>query len=699
MTAHANFDDHTTVWPVDRPASPAPVSPRLTAPEVPPRFRILRELGRGGMAVVYHAYDVVSAREVALKFIGQSDDLDAIKRFRREATDLAALYHPHIVDFYSVGESQGREFIEMEYVGGGTLKTYLESCHSLSQLLNVFAQICDGLEHIHQCGMVHRDIKPINILMTPDGCPKISDLGLARRASGRSDLTELGVVMGTAAYLAPEQVMAHTVGPAADLYALGVTMFEAVTGQHPFPGEGPLALIRAHLEQKAPRASELLPGLPPELDSLLSDLLEKDPLCRPSSAAEVRSRLQSCLAHVQEPQEGLTAASPQAMLERARRHLDGHRPEEALSLLERLSCSRKDPHTGAEILYQRARALDQQRSPEAPRVAWDAVAACRSLGSPRLGSALLLLGRAAIRVGADGEALKALLEARAVIPSSAQDQQIALMELLAELHERGSLTGISLGEAARYREIAAGLRQRRKGSGGTTYQVVFSEAAEPKPLLPRLLFATAVACFCLAIGMALIGGQQAQKTAVKPADDLDAVAARMRSDLAEMLPPAGAQTSSGLPASKQAPRVSAKSESPSAEPWPPESLEPIVVRVPVKVIQEPVYEPGELVEEERPARPRVVKAKLRLPEPDYQLAAPRQPAQARESQVQPIPSQVESKDPATRAIRVRYGEPDLSDVHPRVRQAIKERLLRQRGRTQFSEGVSQQLFGPAGAKT
>lgn len=631
-------------------------------PPLPTRFRLLRELGRGGMAVVYHAHDTLAGRDVALKFILGSQDADAVKRFRREATDLAAVYHPHIVNFYSVGESQGLEFIEMEYVGGGTLRGYSETCRSLSQLLRVFAQICSGLEHIHQRGMVHRDIKPANILIASDGRPKIGDLGLARRASSRSDITEMGTVMGTAAYLAPEQIMSHSVGPTADLYALGVTMFEAVTGQHPFAAaQSPLALIRAHLEQRPPLASSLLAGLPVRLDGLLSECLEKDPLRRPASAAEVRRELELCIGELQDRQDRLTAASPPAILERAKRHLEAEQPEEALTLLARIPSPGLEPQLLADILMTRASALEMQRDEEAVSAAFEASRLCRELGHPALGAALLTLGKAFLQSGEYLRGLAALQEARAAIPSSDTERQIELMELLARVHESGHIPGAP-EQAERYREIAVGLRQRRR----STYQVVFAESTASQPRNPRRwdILLLAASAF-LTLGLVAFAPQRqvvASSSPTPPARDLDAEAAGIRAEIAANLPGQSLAPAKGESKPKN---KTIGQDSPARRYEPPVPRPRTTVAAPVA----PKSSPRPLAE--RPKRVKVA-APLRLPEPDYQLAAPRTPARPPvasgeildEQTVGEVMSQL--KPGETRVFRVRMPA-GPNDGHPRYR--------------------------------
>jgi serine/threonine-protein kinase len=675
--------------------APAPIP--SGNPQVPSRFRILSELGRGGMAVVYHAYDTIGSREVALKFICQSDDLDAVKRFRREATDLAAVFHPFIVDFYSAGEVNGSEYIEMEYVAGGTLKGFVQNCDSLGTLLRVFAQICEGLEHIHQRGMVHRDIKPANILLTHDGLPKISDLGLARRSSGRSDITEMGTVMGTAAYLAPEQIMSHSVGPAADIYALGITLFEAVTGQHPFPAEGPLAIIRAHLQQTAPLASSALAGLPSRLDKLIAATLEKDPIDRPGSATEVKEQLELCIHELQAEQDRLTAASPQAMLERARRHLDGNRPEEALSLLERIPLGNLDPHVKAEVLTQQARALEQQGADNAELVATLAVAACRALSCPLLGSALLILGKAAVRAGNLQEALNALTEAKDAIPSSAHDQQIDLLETLAKLHESGGLPGLSGQDAARYREIAAGLRLRKKtSSSGTTYQVVFSEDVQaPQKLTRRLEAIAAVVCLCLFLTMVSLAQQKLPQ--IMEVYAMNQQAQEIPPELEEIVPPSRPPRRSV--AKSSAPTLSvANSSNPvrstqNPEEWvlvrkpPPRSALSSVAAKPVSV---------RAAVSRKPSKPKaIIAAPLQLPKPDYKLAAPRAASN-------PEPSlfpEVSEENPGTGFQPLKAApvfRPDMTETQvAEARQRMRDAAMRA-NRNRSRDRLSPDGFGPLG---
>lgn len=465
-----------------------------TAPQVPARFEIKGELGRGGMAVVYHAYDTIGERDVALKFLPPTEDSSLKKRFQREAVDLAAVYHPNVVEFYALGESGGQEFIEMEYVGNGTLSQFQRKTDSLKLILEVYAQIAEGLDHIHGRGLVHRDIKPANILMSEEGTPKISDLGLARREEGRTQLTQDGTILGTASYVAPEQLMSHAVGSSADTYALGVCLFEAVTCRQPFRAGSMLAMLRAHLEEKPPRPSAVLPGLPESLDRLILSMMEKKAEQRPQDLVKVAADLREIAASLSPTQDGLAASSPKALLGRVRLHINDGDPAEAMRLLEELEVEiDEDSELRAELLCERARLLILQKDDGATAAANRAVEECRSRNDLKaLGAALVLCGQAATREGDWDSALAALQEARELVPSSNLDLQVELMESLAELHTVGSDSGhpkLAPDEAQRFRDIASGLLQRRspgeaRAEKAAPAQPTRKAKSSPKPTTP-----------------------------------------------------------------------------------------------------------------------------------------------------------------------------------------------------------------------
>lgn len=257
---------------------------------LPLRYQLVRELGRGGMGVVYLATDSEFG-EVAIKLLPPhgSQSEDAV-RFQREARDLAGLSHPNVVRLLEAGEGQERDYIVMEYVGGGSLKD-LAGKATLRETLEIFEQVCHGLAYIHERGLVHRDLKPDNVLLTPGRQPKITDFGIARRVEQRTKLTQAGSILGTCDYLPPEQIISSQVGPAADLYSLGVCLFEAVTGRLPFVEDMEFRVLQAHVKTPPPVPSTLRAGLPPALDDLIGQLLQKRPEQRPENATRVASRL------------------------------------------------------------------------------------------------------------------------------------------------------------------------------------------------------------------------------------------------------------------------------------------------------------------------------------------------------------------------------------------------------------------------
>ena len=249
------------------------------------------------MGVVYKAFDSAFGREVAVKVLpDQVDHDELLYRFRREGTDLAGLNHPNVVACYEFGAHNGHDYIVMEYVSGGNLRNFARSSDSLADIVAAYVAICNGLEHIHSQGIVHRDVKPGNILFTPDGIPKITDFGISRHMDSETQLTQVGTIMGTSSFVAPEMILSSsTVTPSADLYALGVCLFESLTGKLPITGETEYAVLNAHLNEKPAKPSELRPDVPPMLDDIVLQLLAKKPEERPSSAKEAARLLKECL--------------------------------------------------------------------------------------------------------------------------------------------------------------------------------------------------------------------------------------------------------------------------------------------------------------------------------------------------------------------------------------------------------------------
>jgi eukaryotic-like serine/threonine-protein kinase len=252
------------------------------------RYQLEHPLGQGGMARVYLGRDVELDRPVAVKLIAEAlaDDESFHARFLREARLAARLSHPNVVQIYDVGEDKGRPFIVMEYVEGETLADELARAGPLAPADAVARAVdcCAGLEHAHAAGLVHRDIKPRNLLRRHDGVVKIADFGIARAQDG-TRLTEVGSVMGTAAYIAPEQAAGEEVTAAADLYALGAILYELLTGTPPHGTGTASEILLRHREAIVTPVRDLAPEVPPALEAIVMRCLARDPRYRPSSAA------------------------------------------------------------------------------------------------------------------------------------------------------------------------------------------------------------------------------------------------------------------------------------------------------------------------------------------------------------------------------------------------------------------------------
>ena len=291
----------TQSTPVAAPISPAPQPARSGVPESfdGGRYQVSRFLGEGGRKRVYQAYDRALDREVALATVKtEGFDEGSLERVRREAQAMGRLGdHPHIVTVYDIGEEDGRPFIVSQYMPGGSLDDLLEGApdHRLSvpEAVRIAAEICEALEHAHARDIVHRDIKPANVWLTEGTSTRLGDFGLAAvaTATSRSRLTREGMMVGTVAYMAPEQALGSAVDARADLYSLGALLYELLTGRPPFVGPDAVTVISQQINTPPMAPWWHNPAVPKELGALVLELLAKTPEERPASAGDVRRRL------------------------------------------------------------------------------------------------------------------------------------------------------------------------------------------------------------------------------------------------------------------------------------------------------------------------------------------------------------------------------------------------------------------------
>jgi len=261
------------------------------------RYRIVRKLGTGGMADVYLAEDQELGRRVAIKILNDRHAADDsfIERFRREAKNAAGLSHPNIVSIYDRGTAEDTYYIAMEYLDGRSLKELIVSRGPapIKIAVEYARQILAAVGFAHRHGIVHRDIKPHNVLVGPEGRLKVTDFGIAR--SGASQMTEVGSIIGTAQYLSPEQARGAPVDQTSDLYSVGVVLFELLTGEVPFTGDTPLEIAMKHLSEVPKPPSELRPDVPHDLDLVVLRALAKDPSERYGTAEEMDADLERVL--------------------------------------------------------------------------------------------------------------------------------------------------------------------------------------------------------------------------------------------------------------------------------------------------------------------------------------------------------------------------------------------------------------------
>ena len=258
------------------------------------RYRLETRIGQGGMAIVYSGTDTVLRRRVAIKVLREqlAADEDFVDRFYTEAHHAAKLSHPNIVNIYDVGREGENYFIVMELVDGATLGEMMERGRALPEAVAIdfAAQLCNGLAYAHRMGLLHRDVKPANVLVTKDDVVKLSDFGIARAVTTQT-MTQAGMVMGSVYYISPEQAQGLEIGPASDLYSLGIVLYQMLVGTLPFTGDSPVTVALKHVSQPPPEIDTEDGKTSPAIAAIVRKLLQKDPNARFASASEVAKAL------------------------------------------------------------------------------------------------------------------------------------------------------------------------------------------------------------------------------------------------------------------------------------------------------------------------------------------------------------------------------------------------------------------------
>jgi serine/threonine-protein kinase len=284
------------------------------------RYELEELVGTGGMSTVFRARDLQLERRVAIKILHERyvDDAEYLERFRREARLVARLSHPNIVTVIDRGDDSGRQYIVFEHVEGENLKELVTRTGRLParRALELVIPVADGLAFAHEHGLVHRDVKPQNVLLSSEGEVKVTDFGIARSLDVEHGVTQTGTVLGTSEYLAPEQASGEPVSPATDEYSLGVVLWELLTGEVPFTGENFVAVALRHVNEPTPSLREQRPDLSPRLAAAVERALAKDPARRFPSMSALAAELRGCLAELDagpaavEDDSALTLVSP-----------------------------------------------------------------------------------------------------------------------------------------------------------------------------------------------------------------------------------------------------------------------------------------------------------------------------------------------------------------------------------------------------
>lgn len=262
------------------------------------RYQIIRSIGEGGMANVYLAYDTILDRNVAVKILrgDLATDEKFVRRFQREAISASSLSHPNIVEMYDVGEDDGNYFIVMEYIDGKTLKSLIKrrGALTLPEVIDIMLQLTSAISCAHDSYIIHRDIKPQNVMILDDGRVKITDFGIAI-ASNATELTQTNSVMGSVHYLPPEQANGQGATIKSDIYSLGILMFELITGHVPFKGDNAVEIALKQMKEPLPNVCKLVDGVPQSMENIILKACAKNPRNRYDSAREMYTDLKDCL--------------------------------------------------------------------------------------------------------------------------------------------------------------------------------------------------------------------------------------------------------------------------------------------------------------------------------------------------------------------------------------------------------------------
>jgi eukaryotic-like serine/threonine-protein kinase len=284
------------------------------------RYELQELVGSGGMSSVYRAHDRLLDRTVALKVLHEHyrADPEHVERFRREARSVAVLSHPNIVTVIDRGEHGDAQFIVFEYVGGENLKRLIERERPLpvAKALSFAIQVARGLSFAHRNGLVHRDVKPHNVLLNGDGQAKVTDFGIARAVDLPRGMTQTGTVLGTSDYIAPEQAQGQSVDEQTDVYSLGVVLYELLTGEVPFPGENFVAVAMRHINDPPPSVRAARPDVPPRVDAAVRRAMAKRPSDRFPTMADFGRELEACIDDTEEGTQVITPPPPRAVHDR-----------------------------------------------------------------------------------------------------------------------------------------------------------------------------------------------------------------------------------------------------------------------------------------------------------------------------------------------------------------------------------------------